>query len=607
MRALLAAVGVCLLVCTNLAAQDNPSQASGDTATKEAKSDAVASPPSPAATVMRSQPPTNDPAPNSSSLTANAGRPSVSAIGGLVPHALTTTVVPLGGADASSWWEIDDSNSKGLFRVSGDGKVGIGTTSPVVSLDVNPSSGTAYIQAKGTYAGLVLNHTTTNAQSAINFRENGTEQFILGTSVYNPDSTNFDIGTAVASLFRIQANGNVGIGAGTASLLFKLDVKTGASEHLAVGSAHDGFGFAAPLLDAVDDSNNLLPMVYNASKHVFYNGSVGIGTWAPSAALDVLGNQAIFRQSGGGGNMQLGDRSGNSTGYFTFANSSSATNWRITSNNNLPGGLEFMPSTAAGGNTYTTSAVAITNAGSVGIGTPTPNARLSLGGGPAGIKQLLYDDPGISPNYKMGFGVNLANPNVSSSIDVLMGLGTGTDNSFNVVKPTSAWPYSTYTKLLTVAENGDMHTKGNITADGSISASFQDVAEWVPVSEQMTPGTVVVVSDGTKNTVAPSNSAYDTRVAGVVSAAPGLLLGVEGSSKAKIATTGRVRVRVDANLGAIHLGDLLVTSDTPGTAMKSDPLDLGGVKIHRPGTLIGKALEPLDKGQGEILVLLSLQ
>jgi hypothetical protein len=41
--------------------------------------------------------------------------------------------------------------------------------------------------------------------------------------------------------------------------------------------------------------------------------------------------------------------------------------------------------------------------------------------------------------------------------------------------------------------------------------------------------------------------------------------------------------------------------------MKSIPLDLGGTPIHRPGTLIGKALEPLEKGTGEILVLLSLQ
>jgi hypothetical protein len=41
--------------------------------------------------------------------------------------------------------------------------------------------------------------------------------------------------------------------------------------------------------------------------------------------------------------------------------------------------------------------------------------------------------------------------------------------------------------------------------------------------------------------------------------------------------------------------------------MKSQPIDLGGAQIHRPGTLIGKALEPLQNGQGEILVLLSLQ
>jgi hypothetical protein len=93
----------------------------------------------------------------------------------------------------------------------------------------------------------------------------------------------------------------------------------------------------------------------------------------------------------------------------------------------------------------------------------------------------------------------------------------------------------------------------------------------------------------------------------VVSAQPGLTLGEGSSSKATIATTGRVRVRVDATKGAIALGDLLVTSDKPGMAMKSEPVDLGGIKMHRPGTLIGKALEPLASGEGEILVLLSLQ
>ncbi len=153
---------------------------------------------------------------------------------------------------------------------------------------------------------------------------------------------------------------------------------------------------------------------------------------------------------------------------------------------------------------------------------------------------------------------------------------------------------------------GDAKFSGTVTS-GNLQANYQDLAEWVSVAEDMPAGTVVVVSPTTPDTVTPSRSAYDTRVAGVVSACPGIILGKASSNKAKIATTGRVKVRVDAGTVAIHLGDLLVTSDKTGVAMKSEPLDLAGVKIHRPGTLIGKALEPLSGGQGEILVLLSLQ
>jgi hypothetical protein len=42
-------------------------------------------------------------------------------------------------------------------------------------------------------------------------------------------------------------------------------------------------------------------------------------------------------------------------------------------------------------------------------------------------------------------------------------------------------------------------------------------------------------------------------------------------------------------------------------AMKSIPAKLGGVAFHRPGTIIGKALEPLQEGQEEIMVLLGLR
>jgi len=160
---------------------------------------------------------------------------------------------------------------------------------------------------------------------------------------------------------------------------------------------------------------------------------------------------------------------------------------------------------------------------------------------------------------------------------------------------------------------GAMHVGGNVTVNGTltatqvIGATYQDVAEWVPATAKMSPGTVVVVQRGAKNTVMPSAAAYATSVAGVVSEKPGVILGESSESKAMIATTGRVKVHVDASNGAIEAGDLLVTSTKPGMAMKSQPVDIGGVKIHRPGTLIGKALESLPRGEGDILVLLSMQ
>ena len=152
-----------------------------------------------------------------------------------------------------------------------------------------------------------------------------------------------------------------------------------------------------------------------------------------------------------------------------------------------------------------------------------------------------------------------------------------------------------------------LHVNGSIHATQVIGATYQDLAEWVPATEELEPGTVVILDAGASNTVRASMSAYDTAVAGVVSAQPGLILGEAGAAKEMIATTGRVRVKVDATAAPVKIGDLLVTSDKPGRAMKSVPVSLGGIPIHRPGTIIGKALESLEGGEGEILVLLSMQ
>ena len=154
---------------------------------------------------------------------------------------------------------------------------------------------------------------------------------------------------------------------------------------------------------------------------------------------------------------------------------------------------------------------------------------------------------------------------------------------------------------------GNLKVTGNVTVSGNIAAKFQDVAEWVDSAQQLTPGTVVVLDITKSNQVIAATHAYDSRVAGVISCQPGLALGEAGEGRVLVATTGRVKIKVDATNGPIQIGDLLVTSDREGVAMKSVPVDIGGVGLHRPGTLIGKALEPLASGTGQILVLLSLQ
>lgn len=70
-------------------------------------------------------------------------------------------------------------------------------------------------------------------------------------------------------------------------------------------------------------------------------------------------------------------------------------------------------------------------------------------------------------------------------------------------------------------------------------------------------------------------------------------------------TTGAFEaIKVDATYGAIAPGDLLVSSPTPGHAMKAGA---GGSEGPHTGAIIGKALSALDDGAGAVAVMVSLQ
>jgi len=135
-----------------------------------------------------------------------------------------------------------------------------------------------------------------------------------------------------------------------------------------------------------------------------------------------------------------------------------------------------------------------------------------------------------------------------------------------------------------------------------------DVAEYMPVTDDATPGTVLVI--GADGRLTPATSAYDTRVAGIVSTDPGVFLGTKedgNEGEALIAIAGRVPCKVDASYGAIRPGDLLATSDTPGHAMKAEPTMISGRGFYPDGTILGKAMGSLESGTGTIEVLVTLQ
>jgi hypothetical protein len=299
---------------------------------------------------------------------------------------------------------------------------------------------------------------------------------------------------------------------------------------------------------------------------IYYNGgNVGINTTSPAQALTVFGSISM---------------NGNSPRF-----------WAIY-NQGVGNGSDF---TGVMGTTETISFGFNSQAAFAGTVNTASGRMMYFYDRVSGAYRASLDGEGswwFGPS-KTNFGLRVMTPTSG-----IIGMTINTTGSVGIGIATPAAKLDV---------NGTGHFAGDVVVDGNLAAKYQDVAEWVPATGPVSNGTVVIISPGETNRVTASTDAYDTRVAGVISAQPGIILGEGGPSKVMVATSGRVKVRVDATHQPIVPGDLLVSSGTAGVAMKSQPIEVGGVSMHRPGTLIGKALEPLPAGTGEILVLLSLQ
>ena len=470
------------------------------------------------------------------------------------------------------------------MRIDNAGNVGIGTTSPGGRLDISQTVAATALLVQSSAAG-------DGARLDLKSTDTGGITWRLG-SVGNVGGRigNFEVQDLSANTvpFLIQkTTGYVGIGLPAPA--YTLDV---------AGWIHSSSGFRFPdgtvqTTAATSSGGTITGVTAGAGLTGGGNSgtpivSVGAGTglsvaddsisvnYGSAVGTAVEGNKSITINTAAGSGLSGGDQvilgAGGSLALLNIDKGSSQNIFKHI------GDVDGVPQLSAITNDDT-----IRFAGSGGT-----NVTFYSQGS---IQKVIIDSSGIASSQ-------WANGTGSGSINYASGkVGIGTTDP---------------SEKLEINGNLKLTGTGNITATGTVDAfnvriKYQDLAEWVPSSERILAGTVVVLDTNKSNQVVSSTQAYDTRVAGVVSEQPGIALGERGTGKVLVATTGRVLVKVDATNAPIHIGDLLVTSDIPGLAMKSEPITIGNRKIHTPGTLIGKALEPLEKGSGKILVLLSLQ
>ena len=170
--------------------------------------------------------------------------------------------------------------------------------------------------------------------------------------------------------------------------------------------------------------------------------------------------------------------------------------------------------------------------------------------------------------------------------------------------------------LMLVAQNGDSRDleAGDLVAVGGMGAPFAEADAPVPLvlkASRANSGAVVGVvyrrlAAQAQTGVVESEDQMVREASAQANSGEGP---VAPGDYLFIVVLGPAQVKADGSPGSIRPGDLLTASVGEGRVIKAEPVVVGDTTFYAPGTLIGKAMEPLDDSgdDGLIWVWVTLQ